>query len=59
MDDLESTTTNLLKPLSAATITVRVIKSFQYRVAKALVISDLDLTKTSVGDLKRRVNQRE
>lgn len=59
MDDLDDTLTNLLKPLSAATITVRVIKSFQYRVAKSLVISELDLSKTSVSDLKERVKQRE
>jgi hypothetical protein len=59
MDDLDDTLTNLLKPLSAATITVRVIKSFQYRVAKSLVISELDLNKTSVSDLKERVKQRE
>ena len=59
MDDLDDTLTNLLKPLSAATITVRVIKSFQYRVAKSLVISELDLNKTSVNELKERVKQRE
>lgn len=59
MDDLDDTLTNLLRPPSAATMTVRVIKSFQYRVAKALVIRELDLNKTSVGDLKKRVQQRE
>ncbi|KIM28899.1 hypothetical protein M408DRAFT_329318 [Serendipita vermifera MAFF 305830] len=57
MDDLDDTLTNLAKPLSSATITVRVVKSFQYRVAKALVINDLDLTNTTVGDLKERVKK--
>ncbi|KAG8805238.1 hypothetical protein FRB91_001847 [Serendipita sp. 411] len=55
MDDIDDTLTNLTKPLSSATITVRVIKSFEYRVAKALVLHDLDLTHTTVGELKEKV----
>jgi hypothetical protein len=57
MDDFDDTPTNLAKPLSAATITVRVIKSFEYRVAKALVLHDLDLEHTTVSELKERVRE--
>ncbi|PVF98855.1 hypothetical protein CPB86DRAFT_784294 [Serendipita vermifera] len=55
MGDFDDTPTNLAKPLTSATITIRVIKSFEYRVAKALVLHDLDLTQTTVGDLKQKV----
>ncbi|KAF8682150.1 hypothetical protein RHS04_02360 [Rhizoctonia solani] len=47
--------TNLAAPLSSATITVRVIKSFEYRTEKSLVIHALDLEHTTVGELKERV----
>ncbi|CAG7846244.1 SubName: Full=Uncharacterized protein {ECO:0000313/EMBL:CCA68849.1} [Serendipita indica DSM 11827] len=57
MEDLDDTPTNLAKPLSSATITVRIVKSFEYRVAKALVLHDLDLEKTTVGDLKQKARE--
>jgi hypothetical protein len=57
MDDLDDTPTNLAKPLTAATITIRLIKSFEYRVAKALVLHDLDLEQITVGDLKHIVKE--
>ncbi|KAB5596463.1 hypothetical protein CTheo_100 [Ceratobasidium theobromae] len=47
--------TNLAAPLSAATITVRVIKSFEYRTEKSLVLHGLDLEHTTVGELEERV----
>ncbi|KAG8747663.1 hypothetical protein FRC10_000206 [Ceratobasidium sp. 414] len=49
--------TNLAVPLSAATITVRVIKSFEYRTEKSLVLHALDLEHMTVGELKARVLQ--
>ncbi|QRV86693.1 hypothetical protein RhiJN_14711 [Ceratobasidium sp. AG-Ba] len=49
--------TNLAVPLSAATITVRVIKSFEYRTEKSLVLRALDLEHMTVGELKARVLQ--
>lgn len=55
MEDFDNTPTNLAKPLDAATITVRVVKSFEYRVAKALVLHDLNLQQTTVGELKHMV----
>jgi hypothetical protein len=57
MGDFDDTPTNLAKPLTAATITIRVIKSFEYRVAKALVLHDLDLQQITVGDLKYTVKE--
>ncbi|KAI9779543.1 MAG: hypothetical protein M1839_007351 [Geoglossum umbratile] len=37
------------------TLTVRIIKSFSYRTYKHLVIHDLDLAATTVGELKTKV----
>jgi hypothetical protein len=47
--------TNLAAPLSAATLTIRVIKSFEYRTEKSLVLPALDLEHMTVGELKTRV----
>jgi len=48
---------NLALPVTAATITVRVIKSFTYRTEKSLVLHNLNLETTTVGDLKEHVRQ--
>jgi len=56
-DDFDDTPTNLARPLTSATITVRVVKSFEYRIAKALVLHDMDLEHTTVGELKQKVTQ--
>jgi hypothetical protein len=45
---LSSTT----RPVTDATITVRIIKSFRYRTEKSLVLHHIDLSKTTVGELK-------
>jgi len=57
MTDISNTLTSDAKPRTSATLTVRVIKSFTYRTEKSLVIHDLDLTTTTVGQLKERVRQ--
>jgi hypothetical protein len=44
--------TNIALPKSSATMTVRIIKSFQYRTERSLVLHGVNLEKTSVGDLK-------
>ncbi|KAF9264924.1 cytoplasmic protein [Marasmius fiardii PR-910] len=49
--------TNLAQPKTSATITVRIIKSFQYRTEKSLVLRSLDLTTTTVKDLKEIATQ--
>lgn len=56
-DDFDDTTTNLAKPLNSATITVRVVKSFEYRVAKSLVLHNMDLQQITVGELKQKVRE--
>lgn len=45
------------EPLTDATLTVRVIKSFRYRTAKSLVLHHVDLTKTTVDELKEMSRQ--
>ena len=44
--------TNEAVPRTSATITVRIIKSFEYRTEKNLVLRDLNLETTTVGALK-------
>ena len=48
-----------LKPLTSATLTVRIIKSFEYRTFKALVLLDLNLETMTVGELMGLVRDRE
>ncbi|KAG6861750.1 hypothetical protein C0995_012755 [Termitomyces sp. Mi166 len=44
--------TNQSRPKSSATLTVRIIKSFQYRTERSLVLHELNLETTTVADLK-------
>lgn len=44
--------TNLAKPKTSATLTLRIIKSFEYRTEKSLVLHDINLEVTTVGRLK-------
>lgn len=44
--------TNTTLPSTEATITVRVIKSFEYRTTRNLVLHKLNLQTTTVGELK-------
>lgn len=44
-------------PLSNATITVRVIKSFEYRTFKGLVLKNVDLGLETVGALMERTKR--
>jgi len=43
-----------LQPLTSATLTVRVIKSFEYRTQKALVLRELNLEVMTVIELMER-----
>ncbi|KAG0296324.1 hypothetical protein BGZ96_009723 [Linnemannia gamsii] len=43
---------NTLAPNTAATLTIRVIKSFEYRTTKNLILHNIDLTATNVGQLR-------
>jgi len=49
--------TNLAKPKSSATLTLRIIKSFEYRTEKSLVLHDVNLEATTVGRLKEIAKQ--
>jgi len=46
---------NTLAPSTAATLTIRVIKSFEYRTSKNLILHSIDLTATTVGQLKAMI----
>ncbi|KAF9935961.1 hypothetical protein BGZ65_002846 [Modicella reniformis] len=46
---------NTLHPNTDATLTIRVIKSFEYRTAKNLVLHNIDLTASTVAQLKEQI----
>jgi Uncharacterized conserved protein (DUF2340) len=52
MSGFDDTLTNLARPKSSATITVRVIKSFEFRTERSLVLRNVNLETTTVGGLK-------
>ena len=52
MSGFDDTLTNLARPRTSAIITVRVIKSFEFRTERSLVLRDINLDTTTVGDLK-------
>ncbi|KAM0753083.1 hypothetical protein T439DRAFT_323700 [Meredithblackwellia eburnea MCA 4105] len=49
--------TNTLRPATDAVLTIRVIKSFEFRTTKNLILKHVDLTKTTVGELKELVKK--
>ncbi|KAJ9474229.1 Altered inheritance rate of mitochondria protein 29 [Pseudozyma hubeiensis] len=49
--------TNNARPLTDAVITIRIIKSFEFRSMKAFVIKSIDLTSTSVAQLEEKCRQ--
>ncbi|GAC99707.1 cytoplasmic protein [Pseudozyma hubeiensis SY62] len=49
--------TNNARPLTDAVITIRIIKSFEFRSMKAFVIKSIDLTSTSVAELEEKCRQ--
>ncbi|PWY96879.1 hypothetical protein BCV70DRAFT_146347, partial [Testicularia cyperi] len=51
-DFLNNSETNTARPLTDAVITVRIIKSFEFRSMKAYVIKNIDLTKITVAQLE-------
>ncbi|KAG6376038.1 cytoplasmic protein [Boletus reticuloceps] len=57
MSEISHTLTNEAVPRTEATITVRVIKSFEYRTERSLVLHKLNLEATTVGGLKEIVRQ--
>lgn len=51
--------TNTLKPLTDSFLTIRVIKSFEFRTTKNLLLPHVDVTKVTVGELKDLVRKGE
>lgn len=49
--------TNIARPLTDAVITIRIIKSFEFRSMKAYVIKNIDLTTTTVAQLEEKCRQ--
>ncbi len=50
--DFSDVLTNVARPKTAATITLRIIKSFEYRTEKSLVLHNVNLETTTIGQLK-------
>ncbi|GBE82553.1 hypothetical protein BKA93DRAFT_761497 [Sparassis latifolia] len=61
-DEISDVLTNLALPSTSATLTLRIIKSFEYRTERSLVLHNINLDTTTVGQLKeiaRQAVQRE
>ncbi|SPO28457.1 related to UPF0538 protein C2C4.04c [Ustilago trichophora] len=52
-----NTVTNAVRPLTDAVITIRIIKSFEFRSMKAYVIKSIDLTTTTISALEEQCRQ--
>lgn len=50
--DFSDVLTNLALPKTSATLTLRIIKSFEYRTERSLVLHNINLETTTVGELK-------
>ena len=57
MSDSEELTVNLAVPKTSATLTVRIIKSFEFRTEKSLVLHNINLETTTVAQLKEIARQ--
>ena len=56
--DYEPLATDLL-PVTSATITVRIIKSFEFRTERNMVLKTVDLVQETVGGLMERCKRGE
>ena len=56
-DGIDDTPTNLVLPKTDATLTIRVIKSFEYRTERSLILHHVNLEETTVGQLKELARQ--
>ena len=52
--ELSDIPTNEAVPRSHATLTIRIIKSFEFRTEKSLVLKDVNCEETTVGQLKEK-----
>ncbi|KAI0928115.1 hypothetical protein AcW1_005465 [Taiwanofungus camphoratus] len=51
-DGISDVLTNLAVPKTSATLTLRIIKSFEFRTERSLVLHNINLETTTVGELK-------
>ncbi|CCM06097.1 uncharacterized protein FIBRA_08344 [Fibroporia radiculosa] len=56
-DEISDVPTNLAIPKTAATLTIRIIKSFEFRTERSLVLHNVNLEQTTVGQLKEIARQ--
>lgn len=49
--------TNVARPNTSATLTIRVIKSFKFRTERSLVLHDVNLVTMTVAQLKETAKQ--
>jgi hypothetical protein len=49
--------TNTLNPTTSSTITIRIIKNFEYRTVKNLVLQHINLETTTFKELKELVRE--
>ncbi|KZP24881.1 hypothetical protein FIBSPDRAFT_1041989 [Athelia psychrophila] len=49
--------TNVARPKTSATLTLRIIKSFEFRTERSLVVHAINLETTTVGELKEIARQ--
>ncbi len=49
--------TNEAVPRTKATLTIRIVKSFEFRTEKSLVLHNIDCETTTVGQLKELARQ--
>jgi len=49
--------TNTLNPTTSSTLTIRVIKNFEYRTVKNMVLQNVNLETTTVEQLKEIIRE--
>jgi hypothetical protein len=57
MSEISDVLTNVALPKTSATLTLRIIKSFEYRTERSLVLHEVNLETTTAGDLKNMARQ--
>ncbi|CAG8432957.1 11018_t:CDS:2 [Diversispora eburnea] len=57
MTQVSSVLTNTLNPPNSATLTIRLIKNFEYRTVKYLILHEVNLEATTVEELKNIIKE--
>lgn len=55
--EISDVLTNVSLPKTSATLTLRIVKSFEYRTERSLVLHAVNLETTTVGELKEIARQ--